>query len=89
MINEMMAECCGGDGNPDLNKMKVFMEKCGKQDFSKKELATMCQATRFSLEKHFCGPESKPDAKQLKQFMKVFMEDCECCAASKFDEKIL
>ena len=89
MINEMMAECCGGDGKPDLNKMKMFMAKCGEQDFSEKQLAMMCQATRFSLEKHFCGPESKPDAKQLKQFMKVFMEDCECCAASKFGEKIL
>ena len=51
MMNEMMAECCGDTGKPDFNKMKTFMEKCGKQDFSEEELAMMCEATRFTLEK--------------------------------------
>ncbi len=67
MMNEMMAECCGDNGKPDFNKMKAFIEKCGKQDFSEEEHATMCQTTRFYLENHFCGPEGRPDAKQMKQ----------------------
>ena len=56
-MNEMMAECCDDDGKLDLNKMKGFMEKCGKQDFSEEELAMM---------KQFCRPEGKPDAEQMK-----------------------
>ena len=83
MMNEMMAECCGDTGKPDFNKMKTFMEKCEKQDFSEEELATMCEATRFAFEKHCCGPEGTLDAKQLPRFMEVVMKDCECCAASK------
>ena len=65
-MNEMMAECCDGDGQPHLNKMKAFMEKCGKRDFSEEE---------FVMMKQFGGPEGRPDAKQMKQFM----EDCGCC----------
>ena len=83
MINEMMAECCGDKGKPDFSKMKAFIEKCGKRDFSEGELATMCEATRFSVEKRCCGPEGELDAEHLKQFMEVHMEDCDCCAASK------
>ncbi len=67
MMNEMMAECCDDDGKLDLNKMKGFMEKCGKQDFSAEELTMM---------KQFCGPEGKPDTEQMKQLM----ENCGCCA---------
>ncbi len=74
-MNKIVAECCGDDGKPDLNKMKVFMEKCGKQDFSEEELAMMCKTTRFFLENHFCGPEGRPDAKKMKQFM----ENRGCC----------
>ncbi len=67
-MNEMMEQCCGGDGKPDINKMKAFMEKCGKQDFSEEEFTVMQQ---------FCDPEGKPDAKQMKQFM----EHCGCCVS--------
>ena len=67
MMSELMAECCGDDGNPNLDKMKAFMEKCGKKDFSEEELTMM---------KQFCGPEGKPDAEQMKQFM----DNCGCCA---------
>ncbi len=78
-INEMMAECCGDGGEPDLNKMKIFMEKCEMQDFSEDELATMCEATRFTLEKNCCGPEGRPDAKQMKQLF----GDCNCRSGSR------
>jgi hypothetical protein len=62
MMNEIevMAECCGDDGKPDLNKMKAFMEKCGKKDFSEGDFAMM---------KHFCPPEGTLDSRQMKQFM--------------------
>ena len=79
MMNEMMAECCGDTGKPDFNKMKTFMEKCGKQDFSGEELAMMCEATRFSFEKHCCGPEGRPDTKQMKQLF----GDCNCRSGSR------
>jgi hypothetical protein len=67
MMQEMMNHCCADDCKPDLNKMKAFMEKWGKQDFSEEEHAMMCQTTRFYLENHFCDPEGRPDAKQMKQ----------------------
>jgi hypothetical protein len=57
MINEMMAECCG---RPDINRMKAFMEKCGKRDFGKEQFTVMAP---------FCDPDGKPDARQMKQFM--------------------
>ena len=66
MMNEMMEQCCGDDGNPDFDMMKQFMERCGKEEFSDEQIAMM---------KQFCGPEGKPDAKQMKQLF----EDCECC----------
>ncbi len=80
MMNEMMAECCGDTGKPDFNKMKTFMEKCAKQDFSEEELAMMCEATRFSFEKHCCGPERRPDTKQMKQLF----GDCNCRSGSRW-----
>ena len=66
MMNELevMAECCGDDG--DLNKMKAFMEKCGKQDFSEGDFAMM---------KQFCAPAGTLDSRQMKQFM----ENRGCC----------
>ena len=75
MMQEMMNQCCTDDSKPDLNKMKAFMEKCGKQDFSEEELAMMCQTPRFFLENHSCGPEGRPDAKQMKQLF----GNCGCC----------
>jgi len=65
-MNEIMAECCCGDGKPDLNKIKAFMEKCGKQDFSEGDFAMM---------KQFCPQEGTLDPRQLKQFM----ENRGCC----------
>ena len=65
-MNEIMAECCGGDGKPDLNKMKAFMEKCGKQDFNEGDFAMM---------KQFCRSEGALDPRQLK----LFMENRGCC----------
>ena len=65
-MNEMMEQCCGGDGRPDFDMMKQFMEHCGKEEFSEQQIAMM---------KQFCGPDGKPDAKQMKQFM----ENCGCC----------
>jgi hypothetical protein len=65
-MNEIMAECCGDDGKLDLNKIKAFMEKCGKQDFNEGDFAMM---------KQFCPPEGTLDPRQLKQFM----ENRGCC----------
>ncbi len=79
MMNEMMAECCDDNGKPDFSKMNTFMEKCEKQDFSEDELATMCEATRFSFEKHCCGPEGRPDTKQMKQLF----GNCNCRSGSR------
>ncbi len=73
MMNEAMKQCCGEDGKPDFGK------ECGKVNLMK----------RFMEMKQVCGQEGIPDAKKLKHFMKVFMEDCECCTASKVEEKIL
>ena len=75
MMQEMMNQCCGNDSKPDLNKMKAFMEKSGKQDFSEEELATMCQTTRFFFQNNFCGLEGRPDDKQMKQLF----GNCGCC----------
>ena len=64
-MNEMMEQCCGRDRKPDLDKMKQFMEHCGKEEFSEEQIATM---------KGFCGQEGKPDATKMMEFM----EKCGC-----------
>jgi hypothetical protein len=61
----MMKQCCGEDGTPEFEKMKQFMESCGKQHFSEDEIAMM---------KRFCCQEGMPDFGD----MKVFMEGCGC-----------
>jgi hypothetical protein len=33
-MNEMMKQCCRGDGKPDFDMMKQFMGHCGKSEFS-------------------------------------------------------
>jgi hypothetical protein len=38
MMREMMKQCCTEDGKPGFEKMKHFMEHCGKQQFSEDEL---------------------------------------------------
>lgn len=65
MMNDMMKECCGKNGMPDFEKMKSFMEKCGKKEFNGDEIKMMQQ---------FCSQDSKPDAERMKQFM----ENCGC-----------
>ncbi len=64
-MTEMMEQCCGGDGKPDFDKMKQFMEHCGKEEFSEDQISMM---------KGFCGQEGKPD----KMKMMEFMERCGC-----------
>lgn len=64
-MGEMMKECCGEDGMPDFEKMKGFMEKCGKAEFTDDELKMMRQ---------FCEQTGKPDIEKMKQLM----EKCGC-----------
>ncbi len=68
MMHEMMKQCCTEEGKPDFEKMKQFMEHCGKQQFSEDELAMM---------KQFCGQEGMPDSEKTKQLM----EKCGCQAS--------
>ena len=65
MMEDMMKQCCGEGGTPDFEKMKQFMEKCGKEQLSEDEIATM---------KGMCGGEDMPDFAKMKQFM----ERCGC-----------
>ena len=60
MMEEMMKQWCGEGGKPDFDKMKTFMENCGKMRFSDDELAAM---------KGMCGGEGMPDLGQMKRFM--------------------
>ncbi len=62
---EMMKQCCGEGGMPDFEKMKQFMESCGKKEFSEAETKMMEQC---------CGKEGMPDPKE----MKALMEKCGC-----------
>ncbi|MFQ6022632.1 MAG: hypothetical protein ACE5NW_07920 [Acidiferrobacterales bacterium] len=65
MMHEMMKQCCTAEGKPDFEKMKQFMESCGKKEFSEDETAMM---------KQFCGQEGMPDVEKMKQMM----EKCGC-----------
>ncbi len=47
-----MKQCSGEGGKPNFEKMKEFMESCGKMQFSEDEVATM---------KGMCGGEVMPD----------------------------
>lgn len=60
-MSHMMKQCCGEDGLPDMEKMKGFMQMCGKSEFSDDELAMMRQ---------FCGQGAQPDAEEMMQLMK-------------------
>ena len=68
MMNEMMEQCCGKEGMPDFEKMKQFMQSCGKKEFSENEMAMM---------KQFCGQEGMPDFDKMKEMM----EKCGCHVA--------
>jgi len=65
MMSEMMKQCCGDDGMPDFEKMKQFMEQCGKKEFNEEQMAMM---------KAFCAEKDKPDFEK----MKAMMEKCGC-----------
>ena len=65
MMQEMLKQCCGVTGKPDFEKMKQFMEHCGKQEFSDDEIAMM---------KKYCGQEGMPDMAKMKELM----EKCGC-----------
>lgn len=65
MMSQMMKQCCDEDGLPDIQKMKGFMQMCGKSEFSDDELAML---------KEFCGQRSRPDAEKMMQLM----EKCGC-----------
>ncbi len=60
MMEEMMKQCCGPEGTPDFEKMKMFMESCGKKEFSEAD---------FNMMKQFCGQEGMPDFTKMKQLM--------------------
>lgn len=65
MKNEMMKRCCGEHGKPDFEKIKQFMQQCGKQDYNEDQIAMM---------KQFCGQEGMPDMEKMKELM----EKCGC-----------
>jgi len=64
-MNEMMEQCCSGDGKPNFEMMKQFMERCGKSEFTDDDMVMM---------KQFCGGEGMPDMSKIKQMM----ESCGC-----------
>jgi hypothetical protein len=59
-MNDMMKQCCADDGKPDFEKMKQFMQQCGKDSFGKAEIAMM---------KEFCCQEGMPSFGQIKEVM--------------------
>ena len=67
-MTDMMKQCCGEDGKPNFEKMKQFMEGCGKEQFSDNETQMM---------KQFCGSGGMPDPEKMKELM----EKCGCNVA--------
>ncbi len=63
MMEEMMKLCCCEGGKSDFEKMKEFMESCGKMQFSADEIATT---------KGMCGGEVMPSFGKMKQFMQRY-----------------
>ena len=68
MMTDMMKHCCGEDGKPNFEKMKHFMEDCGKKRFNDDETQMM---------KQFCGSGGMPDPERMKELM----EKCGCNVA--------
>lgn len=64
MMNEMMKQCCGTDGKPDFQKMKQFMEGCGKSQFGDDEVQMM---------KQFCA-QGMPNMEKTRKLM----QKCGC-----------
>jgi len=65
MMQDMMKQCCGEDGMPDFEKMKQYMEQCGKEEFSEDQIKMM---------KQFCSEKVMP----MMQEMMEMMEKCGC-----------
>lgn len=65
MMETMMKECCGPEGIPDFERMKKFMEKCGKMQFGEEEIRMM---------KECCAQEGMPDVEKMKDLM----QKCGC-----------
>jgi hypothetical protein len=65
MMEEMMKQCCGAEGKPDFEKMKKFMESCGKTQFGEHEIQMM---------KDCCAQHGMPDFEKMKQMM----QKCGC-----------
>ena len=65
MMQDMLKQCCGENGMPDFEKMKQFMEQCGKEGFSEEHIAMM---------KQFCAGKEMPDIEKMKEIM----EKCGC-----------
>lgn len=40
-MNEIMQQCCTGDGRADFDKIRRFMEQCGKTHFSHADIGRM------------------------------------------------
>lgn len=59
-MNEMMEQCCGGDGKPNFDMMKRYMSHCGKSEFTDDDVETM---------KQFCCGEGMPDMSKMKEMM--------------------
>jgi hypothetical protein len=64
-MEEMMKQCCGEGGMPNVEKMKQFMAQCGKTEFSDAEMKMIEQC---------CGKEGMPDMRE----MQALMEKCGC-----------
>lgn len=73
MMQDMMKQCCGEDGAPDFEKMKQFMEQCGKEEFSEDQIKMM---------KQFCSEKVMP----MMQEMMEMMEKCGCKVSETADE---
>jgi hypothetical protein len=65
MMEEMVKQCCGPKGIPDFEKMKKFMEKCGKMQFGDEEIRMM---------KECCTQEGMPNVEKMKELL----EKCGC-----------
>lgn len=65
MMEETMTECCGPEGKPDFERMKKFMEECGKTQFGAEEVQMM---------KECVAQEGMPDIEKMKNLM----EKCGC-----------
>lgn len=61
MMMDMMKHCCGEDGKPNFERMKQFMQSCGKDQFSDSEMQMM---------QKFCGCKGMPDPEKMKELMK-------------------